>query len=148
KAAVDAYFDSGAYDRDLAAVCESARDWIVQRASARRPGERLALVLDIDETVLSNVAHIRAQDFGYVPAVWDAWVDRAEAPAIEPMREVYRLARERGVEILFLTGRKDPRDRRATEENLRRSGLGDYAALRLFGPADSHLPTAAARKAA
>ncbi len=148
KAAVHAYLDSGAYDRELAAAAAEARAWIERRADARRPGERLAVVLDIDETVLSNVAHIVEQDFGYVPAVWDAWVDRAEAPAIEPMRELYAAARARGVAILFLTGRKAPRDRAGTVENLRRAGMGEYEALRFAEAGDAHLRTSAARKAA
>lgn len=62
KAAVLAYVDSGAYARDFAAVAARASAWIGQRADARRPGERLAVVLDIDETVLSNLPHMRAEE--------------------------------------------------------------------------------------
>lgn len=148
KDAVYAYVDSGAYARDFAVVAAGAREWIEQRAAARRPGERLAVVLDIDETVLSNLPHMRAEDFGYNPRDWDEWVDSAAAPVLEPMREVFAAARARDVAVLFLTGRKDPRDRPGTEENLRRAGLADYAALRLASSADASLPTAAARKAA
>lgn len=148
KAAVQAYIDSGAYERGLAAASAEARAWIERRADARRPGERLAVVFDIDETVLSNLPHILERDFGYVPAEWDAWVDRAAAPAIKPAREVYEAARSRDVAILFLTGRKAPRDRAGTEENLRRAGMGAYEALRFSEAGDAHHGTAAARKAA
>lgn len=148
KAAVLAYVDSGAYDRDFAAAAAQAGAWIERRAAARRPGERLAVVLDIDETVLSNLPHMRAEDFGYHPREWEEWIDSAAAPALAPMLEVYRVARARGVAVLFLTGRKAPRERAGTEANLRREGFSDYAALRLAEPADAALPTAAARKAA
>jgi hypothetical protein len=148
KAAVHAYLDSGAYLREFAAASAEARGWIERRAAARRPGERLAVVLDIDETVLSNLPHMLEQDFGYVPRLWDEWVDQAAAPALEPMLEVYRAARAADVAVLFLTGRKAPRDRAGTEENLRRTGMGEWEALRFAEAGDAHLPTAAARKAA
>jgi len=148
KTAVLAYVDSGAYERDLAAAAADARGWIERRAAARRPGERLAVVLDIDETALSNLPHMRAEDFGYHAREWTEWIDAAAAPAIEPMLALFRAARARDVAVLFLTGRRDPRERAGTEANLRRAGFGDHAALRLAGPADAGLPTSAARKAA
>src|SRR4051794_36107334 len=56
-----AYHDSGAYDRDLATVVAQARSWIAGQALAvNRP----ALVLDIDETALSNWEIIKRDDFG------------------------------------------------------------------------------------
>src|SRR5262245_62888530 len=51
KAAALAYYNSGAYQRDLEVVAAQAASWIESRAaSVKRP----ALVLDIDETALSN----------------------------------------------------------------------------------------------
>lgn len=148
KAAVLAYVDSGAYARDFAAVAADARAWIERRAAGRRPGERLAIVVDIDETALSNLAHMRAQDLGYHPQAWEKWIDSASAPALPPLLELHRAARARDVAVLFLTGRKGPRERAGTEANLRREGFTDYAALRLSEPADAGHASAAARKAA
>lgn len=147
KAAVAAYVDDGRYERDLAAVATEAGAWITRRAAARREGERLAVVFDIDETVLSNLPHMRGLDFGYVPAEWEAWVARGEAPVIPAGKAVYDAARAAGVAVLFLTGREEPRDRAGTEANLRRAGLGDYAELRL-APAERGGRTAAEIKAA
>ncbi len=148
KADVLAYVDSGGYQRDLIAAAAPAKTWIVERAANRRPGERLAVVFDIDETVLSNLPVMRAEDFGYNPSEWETWIDTASAPAIEPVREVYLAARAADVAVLFLTGRRDPSERRGTEKNLRRAGLGDYAALRL-APADApRTQTARERKTA
>lgn len=147
KAAVVAYVDSGAYDRELTAVAAQAKAWIEQRAAAKRAGERLAVVFDIDETVLSSYPQMKAQDFGYVPEVWNTWVDRGVAPAIAPVREVYATTRRLGVDVIFVTGRKDPRDRPGTEANLRREGMGEYARL-VLAPAEDDFPTTAARKAA
>lgn len=147
KAAVKAYVDDGRYGRDLAAVAAQAEAWIVRRAAARRAGERLAVVFDIDETVLSNLPHMRGLDFGYVPAEWEAWVARGEAPVIPAGKAVYDAARAAGVAVLFLTGREEPRDRAGTEANLRRAGMGDYAELRL-APAETKAEERAAWAAA
>lgn len=125
-----AYAESGAYARGLAAVAAEARTWIEQRAARATDDERgrLAVVLDLDETLLSNLSHIRAQDFGYLPPVWSAWVAKAAAPAIEPVAEVYRAARRRGVAVFYITGRRES-DRPGTERNLQALGLDGHAAL-------------------
>ena len=123
-----AYADDGRYAAGVARVADEARAWIETRA--RAGGERLAIVLDIDETVLSNLPHMREWDFGYHPPTWDRWVAAADGTPIEPMREVFRAARAAGVAVFFLTGRKTT-DGPGTIENLRATGMGDYAGLHL-----------------
>jgi hypothetical protein len=61
KAAATAYYDSGAYVRDLVLVAAEAGAWIAQRApQVSRP----ALVLDIDDTALTNWEVIKASNRG------------------------------------------------------------------------------------
>ncbi len=146
KAAVVQYRESGDYERGLAAVAAEAARWIEARSASRKPGERLAVVFDIDETVLSNWANMQRMDFGYVPELWHAWVDRAEAGAIEPVRETYLAARRAGVAVIFLTGRKE-RDRAATERNLRGQGMNGWERL-IVRAVDDEQKTAVAFKAA
>lgn len=128
KQEIVAYVESGAYERDIKAVIAPAMDFVATRAADKAAGERLAMILDIDETALTNLRHMRSLDFGYVPAEWDAWVAQGEAPAIPPVLELFRVARSAGVEVIFITGRKES-DRLGTEKNLRAAGFGDYAAL-------------------
>ena len=63
KIAATDYYNSGAYHRDITAVTARASDWIAERASQV---ERPALVLDIDDTSLTNWEVIMADDFGRV----------------------------------------------------------------------------------
>lgn len=119
------YLEAGRYDAGIVEVAAQAKAWIEQRAAR---GGRLAIVLDIDETALSNMKHMREMDFGYVPALWDQWVADADGPAIAPVLEVYRAARERGVAVFFMTGRKTT-DSPGTIKNLAAIGYGDYAGL-------------------
>ncbi len=120
-----AYLEDGRYDAGIATVAAQAKAWIEQRAAQ---GGKLAIVLDIDETMLSNMKHIRSMDFGYVPTLWDQWVADADGPPILPMVEVYHAARALGVTIFYMTGRKTT-DAPGTISNLRIAGLDDYAGL-------------------
>jgi predicted secreted acid phosphatase len=142
------YHDSGAYARDLAKVADRAARWITERAAGvRRP----ALVLDIDETALSNWEVIKLDDFGRpiagpcdpasgAPCGWAAWDQLGRDPAIEPTLRVFRMARAGNVTVFFITGR--PEDQRtATERNLRTAGFGGYARLFMV-PNGSHFASA------
>lgn len=129
KARATAYHDSGAYDRDLDQVGAAAEAWLTQHAAdVPRP----AVVLDIDETALSNWAEIKANDYGFIregacdalprgPCGWIAWEQRAEAPAIAATLRFYRTARALHVPVFFITGRHEA-ERRSTERNLRQAG--------------------------
>src|SRR5204862_230405 len=52
-----------------------------------------------------------------------AWIGMARAEPIKPVLALVRLARDRGVDVFFLTGRPE-RLRAATEANLRAAGYG------------------------
>jgi len=126
KEEVRAYVAGGGYARDVAAVAEQVRAWVEQRAAAG--GGRLAVVFDVDETLLSNLPSMEALDFGYIPDEWRRWVEQASAPALEPVREVFRRARRLGVETLVITGRRES-ERQATARNLAAVGCGDFREL-------------------
>lgn len=136
----------GAYDREVARVLASARLYVRQRASqVKRP----ALVLDIDETALSNWRQLLANDFGYIiegacelkpdfPCGTSAWEKSAQADAIKPTLALFNLAKQKGVAIFFISGRPDEsQERNATEENLRRAGYDGWTDLIMKPPTDT-----------
>jgi len=128
KREVSAYIDSGRYEADIAAVVDQARAFLESRAQR---GGKLAIVVDIDETALSNLPSLRVNDYGFIvagpcdlqrgPCGLVAWIMMARAEPIKPVLALVRLARERGVAVFFLTGRPE-RLRTATEANLRAAG--------------------------
>jgi predicted secreted acid phosphatase len=138
KFAAIAYYKSGAYERDLGAVASRVSARLAERAPQV---SRAALVLDIDDTVLSNWEVIMADDFGRVfdgpcrslpngPCGWVAWDLRARTPAIQQMLAVFKQARSLGVAVFFISGR-DQRQRAATIKNLRATGFAGYRGLYL-----------------
>lgn len=137
----------GCYNQDLdheTAVATAALDRAVRLSHA---GTKLAVVLDIDETALSNYAEIRQADFAYDPAQWNRWVQLAAAPAIPGTMRFYQEARRLGVAVFFITGRPESQ-RAATEKNLRGQGYTEWTGLVLRSASEAHTPTTAYKSAA
>lgn len=123
------YVATGEYDRDLAAVAESAKKYLLRRITqAAKPGEKPAIVFDIDETLLSNVGHMTANDYGYIPRLWAQWVEDGRAPAILPVQAIYEVTVRAGIDIFLITGRTES-ERAATERNLRRAGYETWTRM-------------------
>jgi|ERR1700687_628045 len=152
------YQCSGAYERDFRRVIDKAISYVIQRATkGATKGEKLALVLDIDETSLSNWEEIKANDFGLIehgtcklgkpdpsgwslpesPCAFDAWELLADAKPLDTLR-LFKVAKVNNVAVFFITGRRDDNDhklRDATVENLRKAGYSDWTDL-MLEPAD------------
>lgn len=132
----------GCYEKDLAAVCNRAKDYLQHHIKGV---SKPAMVLDIDETSLSNWEEIKADDFGYHSKIWNDWVDSAKAPAIAPMLELYRFARQNNVAVFFITGRRGPQ-RQVTEKNLQAAEYSDWQQLVLRPQGDKPCENYANRK--
>jgi acid phosphatase len=130
-------------------VDDKAAGWIALRASqVQKP----ALVLDIDETALSNWEVIRADDYGRIipgacttlpegPCGWAAWDQLGRDPPIVETLRVAQLAMSKGVAVFMITGRPESQ-REATERNLRNAGYGGYTRMFMV-PDGAHYASAA-----
>ena len=123
----------GCYTSDLDRQSDLAIAILRRRTGRAKPGEKLALVLDIDETALSNWDEEMQDDFGYIAKDWKDWVDKKQATAIAGTLCLYKEAVARGVSVFFITGRGEPQ-RDATAENLKSAGYDRWAGLALRGP--------------
>ena len=122
------YVESGRYNADIAEVVAQARAWVERRAAR---GDKLAMALDVDETALSSLPSMRANDYGVIsrgpcdlpagPCGFGTWIEMAQAEAIAPVLGLARLARERGVAVFFIADRPE-RARVPTERNLKAAG--------------------------
>jgi predicted secreted acid phosphatase len=133
KKEVLAYHDSGQYEKEVASVLSQAQCYILQQAEVnQRTGNRkkLAIVLDIDETSLSNYRRIAQSDFVADRAQIHQAILAADAPAIVPTLSLYRNALKHGVQVFFVTGRALS-TLHATRANLRRAGYKHWAGLYL-----------------
>ncbi len=128
-----------------------AEEWLEQRSkTAKKP----AIVLDIDETSLSNWPAYRLNGWGRVvgggcdlehgPCGLRAWQALAQSKALSPTLTLARRAHELGVAVFFISGRP-PNLRDATERNLREQGYEPTAVILL--PEGAHFKSAVDFKA-
>ncbi|MEU9055131.1 HAD family acid phosphatase [Streptomyces sp. NPDC048384] len=80
--------DYNTWQNDCQAVMDQALPYLKQRIANTKPGEKQAIVFDIDNTTLET-------DFGF----------SYPQPANEPVREVAEYAQEHGVSLFFVTAR-------------------------------------------
>jgi acid phosphatase len=125
---IEEYIRSGRYEADVARVDADATAWLEQRAKAvTKP----AIVLDIDETSLSNWTAYRLNGWGRVvgggcdlqqgPCGLRAWQALGQSNALAPTLALARRARALGVDVFFISGRP-PNLQESTERNLREQG--------------------------
>jgi predicted secreted acid phosphatase len=89
-AATAADVDYGTWQKDCQAVMDQALPYLKERIAATKPGEKQAIVFDIDNTTLET-------DFGF----------SYPQSANKPVLEAARYAQERGVALFFVTARPD-----------------------------------------
>jgi acid phosphatase len=123
----------GCYETDLNHQSDLAIAYLQRRVAKAKAGEKLALVLDIDETSLSNWAVERKDDFGYIAKDWIDWENSEKAPAIAGTLRLFEAARKHGVSVFFITGR-DTSLLSVTADNLKSAGYHDWAGLALRSP--------------
>ncbi|MEH0546012.1 HAD family acid phosphatase [Streptomyces sp. B21-105] len=80
--------DYATWQQDCQAVMNQALPALKQRIAAAKPGEKQAIVFDIDNTTLES-------DFGF----------SYPAPANKPVLDVAKYAQEHGVSLFFVTAR-------------------------------------------
>jgi predicted secreted acid phosphatase len=121
------YRESGDWNRAIVKQVKKAKAYLAKRAQGRNAPKKPALVLDIDETSLDNYPCFdREGGIPYDGAVNAACVTAYDAPAIKPVRSLFKRARALKVAVFFITGRPE-QIRAGTLRNLRSAGYtGKY----------------------
>ncbi len=149
KTEIRAYHDSGAYQREVTATLVPATRYIILRAAdnEKNPShQKLAIVLDIDETSLSNYHSMHVRDFSDDNKQIYEHMHAANAPAIKPMLSLYNNALKHHVAVFFVTGRSSSL-KDATIRNLNAAGYHGWSGL-YFKPDTFRQPSIAVFKAA
>lgn len=116
------YFNSGTYDNDLQLQVKHACDYLKQRID-KNQDDKLAIIFDIDETVLSNFEHMKQVHFSDNLEIIATEYLQANSPAIKFTQSLYNYARQNGVAVFFVTGRPNlPQTMDATVKNLHYAG--------------------------
>ncbi len=119
------FSESESYRQDFADACKKGRE-AIDKSVAEGKGKSLAIVSDLDETLLDNRPFFETiKDKTEDQISWTAfeeWQKKCQAKPLKPTQELLAYARSKGVAIFFVTGRME-RLRRITIENLVKYGI-------------------------
>lgn len=118
------YYESGGYDKELNEVIADAK----QKFSKIEIKKNSVVIFDIDETALNNYDLAKMMDFGYVYDLNKKWNEELKAPAIPQVKGLYEYLLDKGVSIIFLTGRNS-NEYDVTFENLIQVGYSEFDTL-------------------
>jgi predicted secreted acid phosphatase len=127
------YHDSGDYMNEVHDIAIKAREKLaleITKNSTLKNPKKLAIVLDIDETVLSNYDDMKKRDFGGTLADIHHDVSLADGKPIKPMRTFYQFAKQNHLAIFFVTGRNQ-NERAVTIKNLKQARFSGWERLYL-----------------
>ena len=116
-----AYAKTDEYKKEFSNAVEEARK-ACEKHLKEHPGERnMAVVADIDETVLDNRPYFEtAKEFDWDKFV--VWVEESKAPSLKQTVDFLDWARKNGFAIFLVTGRPENL-RAATIRNMVRNGI-------------------------
>lgn len=121
----------GCYWADVDAQARRAEAELGRLVAARKAGEKLALVLDIDETSLTNYCEMKREDYGFISGPANEWAVSPEADMPLPgTLRLFNQARAAGIAVFFITGRPGEQ-RAATAKNLEGAGYRGWKGLAL-----------------
>jgi predicted secreted acid phosphatase len=130
------YRDSGDWAKAVGKQATKAKAWLAQRTHARHAPKKPALVLDIDETSLDNYPCLDQKGgIPYNPGVNAGCILAYDAPAVKPIRSLFKRAQALKVAVFFITGRPEAL-RDGTLANLKAAGYTGKYELVLRG--DDH----------
>jgi predicted secreted acid phosphatase len=163
------YHDSGQYESDLSTVDAQARAFMLKQAKALRQKRKqkcskkgkkkkgrsaasckplkLAIVLDIDETSLSNYEQLSLNDFGNATAALALAAVSGSSPAIAPTLDLYQRARAANISVFAITGRPSLIETQ-TRQNLNQAGYTDLSGIFFKPSADQVVPFKSGQRAA
>ena len=117
--------DTDCYYPQIERQTELAIGYLRSSVAKAQQTDRLALVLDIDETSLSNWSVEQHDDFGYIPTDSDWCIELRCGKAIPGTLRLYREALKNHVLVFFISGRPQSQQA-ATEGNLKTEGYDRF----------------------
>jgi phosphoglycolate phosphatase-like HAD superfamily hydrolase len=143
----DCVGNEGCYWADLDAQYKRAEGALKVELAKEKPGEKMAIVMDIDETSLSGYCEFSRESYGYVGSMFNKWVVSPEAAvAIPGGLRLFNEAKADGVAVFFITGRPGEQTV-ATVKNLEAAGYHGWGGLALRKGSEKTMATIAYKSA-
>jgi predicted secreted acid phosphatase len=107
---------SSEYRKEFAKAIADGYD-ACKRYAREHPDQSLAIVSDIDETLLDNSGHFKEDHKNFDWPTFKTWAEQSKAPPLKKTAAFLKWARKQGIAIFLVTGRPEEM-RRATVRNL------------------------------
>lgn len=138
KQTVVTYYQSGAYQRDVQKVTESAKAYLVSRlAQNKDPSKKMAIVFDVDDTMICRFGLNKADDFNDTSEAIMKRLNLSDTASGESMDTVnagvldlFNFAKAHHIAIFIVTGRTES-FRNSVSDELQHFGYNGWTALRL-----------------
>lgn len=125
------YYDSGQYFRDISQKINEAKDYLDEQLQ-EKSHDKLAIVLDVDETALSNYHNLKRMHFTGNTEAYTGGYLLGDLPPIESVLQLYEHALKNNIAVFFITGRPNtPEIHSATVMNLKRAGYHTWQGIYL-----------------
>jgi len=130
RAAMVKYVESGTYEKELATAYTEAKTFLDSKIKDAKPNEKLAIVMDVDDTVLSNWNDMKRLDFTRNKEALVVAYAQGKDPAIKPALDFFNYAKAKKVAIFFVSGRADSEEiRKFTTDNLHNQGFDGWTEM-------------------
>lgn len=133
------YMRSGQYENDVKGTIRAAESYwnsVIPSADGFD-----AVVMDIDETALSNVPYYNSFQLRsqlHNKSAWNHWIEQAKAPALTHTLKLYQKLQSSGLALIFLT-RRHENQRSSTVKNLLLAGYSGWKMLIMRSEDELHM---------
>lgn len=124
KDSVKDYYESGKYDEEMNEILKRAKEKF-DKVDVKNNS---VVIFDVDETALNNYGLAKQMDFGYVYDLNKKWNEELKAPAVEQTKDLFFYLLNKGIKIIFLTGRNS-NEYDVTYNNLIQEGYSGFDTL-------------------
>ena len=114
------YIRSGEYYYDVEKPINDAKLYLQKRINDKKPKQKLAIVLDVDNTALFGLKEFIKYDFGNIQQYKNEKWNNNRVP-LKATLNLYRFAKQNKVSVFFVTARKEIY-RKVTVKNLKLAG--------------------------
>ena len=147
KKQVTEYYQTGAFEHDVAQAVFPAKQYLKKRVKNNTDNQKLAVVFDIDDTCVTHYKDLKKIDYGQTSAyIFNVILQHVTNSPIKPVRELFNYAKAHHVAIFLITGRPQA-DSSVTKKLLKASGYTGWTKLYLT-PRGYHEKSAAYFKTA
>ena len=133
------------FENDVTAITQKAEAYLNEQLAHKKETAKLAMVLDIDDTSVSNYSLLKSRDFKDSKEDYEKSYTDLSLPAIKPILALYNEAIKKGISVFFITFRstKNPQiDIRAnTIATLNNAGYFGWSGIYLPNAAEAQEPS-------